>query len=299
MQPAEKITCTTDSQPIEQFIVTCSPEDVFNAAEFWTTTAAVASALFTLGAVVVAYFAWQSARSNLLLLRRQIAEQRVSAKKSIAAQQQASQEAIQAQQYAATTAIDAQQRLAQAALEAQREDLAKSLAAQEKAAEASMAAQHLLAVEGRQVEYLAEYSVALRNLGDALQDEEADIRWLRSETTRTWMIWSMQLFAMDIEFRHLTGRWNSHIETSVAQLHQMWLAAQSRPETLPDIEGFKDDLIEQIGHVIGNLQVWQTVPSRREEVHKKFKDIDKVAPEATADHEPFGSDGDDPRDSAG
>lgn len=251
MNPADTISCNITPQSLHPLTVLCETESAESSVEWWTVAAAWVGASLTLATVIVAVLAWRSAIKNLLLVRRQVAEQRIATRKSIAAQMQVSREAITAQQDAAIDAIKAQQQLA---------------------------------VDSRQVEFLAEYSNALLHLGETATSPSDDIDEATRATTRTWMTWSIHMFTIDPEFRQLTSRWNMFLNDNAKRLHG-YIAAD------PDLQGNStfiiaaNDYKTQMGHIIGNLHVWQTDPLRRAEVHKKFLDLDNQEPVPVDDYQ--------------
>lgn len=129
-----------------------------------------------------------------------------------------------------------------------------------------------LAMDSRQEFLLAEYCTDLLRLGTAAGDPDIDLTALTSATTTAWMNWGMQMFRIDDDFRTLTGEWNVHFNTECQTLTSLIEFEKDYPSGI-DLQAASNGLKTNIGSYIGNIQVWQTDPARRPEIHAKFMDI--------------------------
>lgn len=129
-----------------------------------------------------------------------------------------------------------------------------------------------LAMDSRQELLLAEYCSDLLRLGNAAGDIDMDLTPLTSATTTTWMNWGMHMFRIDSEFRALTGEWNVHFNSECEQLTHLVRFEKDYPSGV-NLEAASEGLKTNIGSYIGNIQIWQTDPARRPEIHAKFMDI--------------------------
>ncbi len=131
----------------------------------------------------------------------------------------------------------------------------------------SIEASQDIALESRQIAFLADYSAALIEMADHVLIQERDIEANLLRVTTTWAAWSMSLFRFDREFRELTGQWNSFIKRLAYEIHTDFAA---KPIYAASNQQW---LIGMIGQYTGNLQAWQVDPGRRSEIHERFKDI--------------------------
>lgn len=146
------------------------------------------------------------------------------------------------------------------------------IADQRLANEESIKAARELAIHSRQTEHLATYCTALTEMCDAAiaDEEDLDLTPYMSRCTNAWMVWGMELFRTDKEFRELVGRWNKYIRDDCQQLHLKHFMAQNHEERMET----DNKLGLLVGQFIGNLQTWQVDQDRREEIRTRFLDIE-------------------------
>lgn len=141
---------------------------------------------------------------------------------------------------------------------------------QRKANEESIKAAAQLAVDSRQIGYMASYCSDLLALGDAAL-HLADIRALKNSCTNSWMHWGMEMFKVDKDFRELIGRWNKHIAEE-CDVYQNSYPHWSKVEQ----EKYSAILMTKIGQFVGNLQHWQVDPAERPAAEERFRTLDDI-----------------------
>ena len=134
--------------------------------------------------------------------------------------------------------------------------------------DAAIKAADELATHTRQKEHLARYSTDLLNLVGAAVNGE-NLSSYTNACTVSWMIWGMELFGSDEEFRELIGKWN----TLVAEECRAYRGFQLADTDKNQLKIYEDLLASKVGNIIGNLQTWQVDHSRREEMHEHFRQI--------------------------
>lgn len=143
---------------------------------------------------------------------------------------------------------------------------------QRTATENAIKADRQLAMDGRQELLLAEYCTDLLRLGNVAGNTDIDLTAFTSATTTAWMNWGMHMFRIDDEFRTLTGEWNMHFNSECRVLAELIAFETDYPSGL-DLQANVDSFRTIIGSYIGHIQIWQTDPDRRAEIHTKFMDI--------------------------
>lgn len=123
-----------------------------------------------------------------------------------------------------------------------------------------------LDIRSHQIQYLAEYcKVVFDTMNKAMSDIE-DIQPAIAESTRSWMIWSMELMHIDPDFRKVTGDFDTALGGMFHHLHALRKAMTIDDSAELEYEKERRYLTGLVGSYLGNIQDWQVVESNRGKV---------------------------------
>lgn len=130
----------------------------------------------------------------------------------------------------------------------------------------SILASQELAVQSRQIQYLADYCNALMDLSNAAGDSTVDLRPLTARTTGTWATWAMEMFRIDPGFREYTGKWNALLNQMCEELHdQISDEMDSNQMSLATLKRH-DHVRSLVGSYFAKLQIWQVDQAQRQQI---------------------------------